>query len=296
MASVIQSTIAVRGLGIALAALSILLPGVATSQANAPGAIVSSPAPREQTGRAGPALDQAQALQLSQSAIGRYVGDYTLKNAEGRPVNLSSLHGKPLLVSFIYTGCFSVCPTTTRTLKGAVEAAQRTLGPDSFHVVSVGFNLPFDTPQAMGTYARQQGVYLPNWLFLSPDPATLERLTRDLGFTYQPAAGGFDHITQVTVIDQNGRVYRQVYGDSFPLPQLVGPLKELLTGSPPANESLAGLLERVRLLCTAYDPVTGQYRYKTSILFEITGGAIGLTLIAWFFLRELRKTRRLRAG
>jgi protein SCO1/2 len=197
-------------------------------------------------------------------------------------------------VSFIYTGCFSVCPTTTATLKGAVEAAMRALGPASFNVASIGFNLPFDTPAALHTFADRQGVYFPNWRFLSPDADTLAGLSHDLGFSYAKSAGGFDHITQVTILDQQGRLYRQVYGDSFPLPALVVPLRELLTGAPPAQESLAGFIERVRLLCTVYDPVTGRYRYKYSILFEIAGGLLGLSAMLVFLLRELRKTQRLR--
>jgi protein SCO1/2 len=240
------------------------------------------------------AATQGQALRFSQSAVGRTVGDYALTNTEGRVVRLSSLRGKPLLISFVYTGCFQVCPTTTRTLKRAVESAMRALGQDAFNVVSVGFNLPADTPQALAAFARQNGVYLPNWQFLSPDPRTLEALVRDVGFSYVPAAGGFDHIAQVTVLDQQGRVYRQVYGDSFPLPQLVGPLKELLTGSPPENESIAGLIERIRLLCTVYDPASGKYRYKYSILLEIAGGLVGISAMLVFLLRELRRTRAAR--
>lgn len=244
--------------------------------------------------RAGGALVPDQALRVSQGAIGHVVGDHALKDTEGRVVRLSSLRGKPLLISFIYTGCFSVCPTTTRTLKRAVESAMGALGPDSFNVASIGFNVPFDTPDALRTFAIQQGVYFPNWLFLSPDAHTLDGLARDLGFSYAGSAGGFDHITQVTILDQQGRVYRQVYGDSFPLPQLVGPLRELLTGTPPADESLAGFIERVRLLCTVYDPTTGRYRYKYSIVFEIFGGFLGLSAMLIFLVREARKTRRMR--
>jgi protein SCO1/2 len=262
---------------------SLLLPAMASAQAPAP------PAPQAAT------LTQDEALRVSQRAVGRAVGDYTLQDTQGRPVRLSSLRGKPVLVSFVYTGCFSVCPATTATLKRAVESAMRALGPDSFTVVSIGFNVPFDTPAAMRAFASEQGVYFPNWLFLSPDLDTVEGLARDLGFSYTASAGGFDHITQVTILDREGRVYRQVYGDRFPLPQLVGPLRELLTGAPPAQESLAGFIERVRLLCTEYDPVTGQYRYKYSILFEIVGGVIGLSAMLIFLLVELRKTRRVKA-
>jgi protein SCO1/2 len=270
----------------ALAALLALPGGGALSQGR------ESTAPRTSTaGTSAPKIDQAAALRVSQAAIGRQVGNYTLRTSDGRTRTLADLRGKPVLVSFIYTGCFRVCPTTTRMLKRAVESAQRTLGPDSFHVVSIGFNQPFDTPEAMGAFARQHGVFLPSWQFLSPDAQTLDGLARDLGFTWRDSAGGFDHITQVTVLDRDGRVYRQIYGDSFPLPQLIGPLKELLTGAPPADESVAGLLERVRILCTVYDPITGEYRYKTSIVFEIAGGLIGLSLVGVFMVRELRKAR-----
>jgi protein SCO1/2 len=270
-----------------------LMPAQGWPQVSSLRAAQVSVADRTKASQAAPALMQDQALRLSQGSIGQVVGDYTLQDSEGRPVRLSSLRGKPLLISFIYTGCFSVCPTTTRTLKRAVESAMRALGPDSFNVASIGFNVPFDTPAALRTFAGQHGVYFPNWLFLSPDAQTLEGLARDLGFSYARSAGGFDHITQVTILDQQGRVYRQVYGDSFPLPQLVVPLRELLTGTPPADESLAGFIERVRLLCTVYDPTTGRYRYKYSILFEIFGGLMGLSAMLIFLLVELRKTRRL---
>ena len=43
--------------------------------------------------------------------LGSQPANYTLLDREGRPVRLSSYRGKPLLVSFIYTGCFTVCPT-----------------------------------------------------------------------------------------------------------------------------------------------------------------------------------------
>lgn len=285
-----------RGGALALVSVLLLLPGAVGSQAPAAAALAPSDAAHAAGVQAGPVLTQEQALRLSQSAIGRVVGDYTLADTDGRPVRLSTLRGKPLLVSFVYTGCFSVCPTTTRTLKRAVESAMRVLGPDSFTVVSIGFNVPFDSPAALRAFANQQGVYLPNWRFLSPDAQSLGALAGDLGFSFAESAGGFDHITQVTLLDQQGRVYRQIYGEGVPLPQLVGPLKELLTGAPPADESLAGLIDRVRLLCTVYDPLTGQYRYKYSILFEIAGGLMGICAMLIFLVREARKTRRINAA
>jgi protein SCO1/2 len=272
----------------------LLTPAIAWLQAPAVRAAQVAAADPTNASQGASALTQDQALRLSQSAIGRVAGDYTFEDSQGRPVRLSSLRGKPVLVSFIYTGCFSVCPTTTVTLKRAVESAMRALGSDSFTVVSIGFNVPFDTPAALRAFASQQGCTFPTGCS-EPGRADRRRPRARSRFQLAASAGGFDHITQVTILDQQGRVYRQVYGESFPLPQLVGPLRELLTGTPPADESLAGLIERVRLLCTVYDPVTGQYRYKYSILFEIAGGVMGLSAMLIFLLCELRKTRRAKA-
>ena len=236
-------------------------------------------------------LNADAALKTSQAAIGTAVGDYTLLNVDGKPVRLSSFRGKPLLLNFIYTGCFQICPTTTRTLKRAVDAAQRALGAESFHTVSVGFNLPFDSPEAMRAFATQQGAILPGWDFLSPDPHTLKALAHDVGFSFVPSPRGFDHVIQVTVVDAWGSVYRQIYGEDFALPQVIQPLKELITGSPAQQETLTGFLDRVRILCTVYDPASGTYRFKYSVLFELTGGLIGLSLTAWLFVREVRRSR-----
>jgi protein SCO1/2 len=273
---------------LALASL-FLLPGSFALGADA------TPSSLTATASAGATLNAELAFKSSQAAIGTAIGDYTMLNADGKPVRLSSFRGKPLLINFIYTGCFQVCPTTTRTLKRAVEAAQRTLGPEAFRVASVGFNVPFDSPEAMRAFARQQGVLVPGWEFLSPDLPTLERLVRDVGFSFAPSPRGFDHLIQVTVIDAQGRVYRQIYGEDFALPQLIQPLKELITGAPREQETLSGFLDRVRILCTVYDPASGTYRFKYSVLFELTGGLIGLSLTAWFFLRELRRTRAAQA-
>ncbi|OQY71507.1 MAG: hypothetical protein B6D47_06285 [Rhodocyclaceae bacterium UTPRO2] len=94
-----------------------------------------------------PVLDEAKALQLSQSVLNRPVGDFTLLDRSEKPVRLADYRGKPLLVSFIYTGCFEVCPTTTRNLQKAVTQTVAVIGTDRFNVVSIGFNQPFDSPR-----------------------------------------------------------------------------------------------------------------------------------------------------
>ena len=117
---------------------------------------------------AAPALDQTEAIRASQAVVGQPIGDHVLLDREGRPVRLASYRGKPLLVSFIYTGCFQVCPTTTRSLDETVRALQGRFGDNLFNVVSIGFNQPADSPQALKAFAAQLRISRPNWDFLSP--------------------------------------------------------------------------------------------------------------------------------
>lgn len=241
-----------------------------------------------------PVLDQRSALQTSREVLGRSVGDHTLLDRESRPVRLSRYRGKPLVVSFLYTGCFQVCPTTTRTLHKAVTIAQEALGADKFNVVSIGFNQPADSPQALKSYAAQHGLDRPNWELLSPPLPAVHDITRDFGFSYVATPAGFDHILQVTVVDAQGRIYRHVYGESFSADMLVEPLKQVLTGAPlPPQGQFAALLEEVRILCTVYDPATGRYRVNYSIYLQIAGGLITTVAILWYVIAERRRARRL---
>lgn len=218
-------------------------------------------------------LDEKAAFQLSQAAIGQAVGDFVLLDREGRPVALSRYRGKPLLVNFIYTACFQVCPTTTRNLQKAVQDSVGLMGADRFNVVSIGFNQPFDSPAALKDFARQHGVYLPNWEFLSPSAAIVPELTRNFGFSFAATTAGFDHLNQVTLVDAGGRIVRQIYGEKFTAADLDAPLKALIAGAtiPPGTATLQEIVERVRILCSVYDPLTGRYRTNYSLYFQIAG-------------------------
>lgn len=240
----------------------------------------------------GKSFDPDRALEFSQSVIGKPVGDYAFRDRKGRQVRLADYRGKPLVVNFVYTGCFSACPTTTAQLAKAIRAAQRTLGPGTFNVVSIGFNLPYDSPEAMRDFARRYGIDDPQWEFLSPFDKQVPQLTADLGFQYVATPAGFDHVTQTTIVDAEGRIFRQVYGEEFALPLFIGPLQELVTGKPMPTQSIGDLVERIRILCTVYDPRAGVYRFQWSVVSSIVTFVLMLLGGTWFLWHEIRKRRR----
>ena len=241
---------------------------------------------------AGTKLDPREAVAKSQEAIGRKVGDHALTASDGRAIRLSDFRGKPLVVSFVYTGCFQVCPTTTKFLGEAVGAARKAVGDESFNVLTIGFNLPFDSPTAMREFALKQGLGDARWTFATPSPDTLDTLAREMGFQWVPTAAGFDHLTQATILDRDGRVFRQVYGDSFELPMFVAPLRELVLGDPAPKDDLAGWIERVRVLCTVYDPRAGRYRLNYGLFIELFTGSTIVIATLWYLISASRRRRR----
>jgi protein SCO1/2 len=250
-----------------------------------------------------PRLDEREAVRAGEAAIGQLIPEMTLADRQRRPVELSRYRGKPLLVSFIYTGCFEICPTQTRALFEAVQGLDKLLGPDQFNIVSIGFNQPFDGPDELRAFAAQHRIQHRNWEFLAPPRAEVGKLTQAFGFSHVATPAGFDHVLGVTVVDGEGRIRAQVYGDRLRADQLGAPLRALLLNAPvltgDAQSTVLSLVERVRILCTVYDPDTGTYRYDYKLIAELIGGGLFfLTALIYLGLewRDQRRARRLSRG
>jgi protein SCO1/2 len=236
-------------------------------------------------------LDPTQALAYSQAVVGSRIGDYRFLDRQGRTLMLSEIAGRPLVISLIYTSCYHTCPMVTSHLAKVVEVARDALGQDSFSVLTVGFDAPVDSPDRMRVFAAQRHIDDPDWYFLSSDAETIERFSRDVGFLYVSSPKGFDHLVQSTIVDADGKIYRQVYGEIFLAPLLVEPLKELLYGKAVATSVVDGLMNNIRLVCTVYDPTTGLYHFDYSLFVGIGAGLLSLGAIAVFIAHAWRGSK-----
>lgn len=239
---------------------------------------------------------ERRAVELSQAAIGNEVGALRFLDQHGQSRSLDQFRGRPVVLSLIFTACVHSCQVSTRRLERLVRIARDALGPDSFTVLTVGFDQPVDTPAQMAGYARRYGITDADWHFLSsPDADTIQALTDAVGFVHTPSPRGFDHTVQLTVLDRDGRVYRQIYGEVFPTPQLVEPLKDLVFNRPASDTGLLGRLgDRVRLFCTVYNAGSDRYIFDYSLFAGIFIGVLFLgTSITWLLV-EVRRARRSR--
>ena len=114
-----------------------------------------------------PAADEHAHHHHTAPAYSRTTGNYrlpdvTLVRADGHSVQLGSEidDGRPVVVSFIYTSCTTVCPVTSLTL----AQLQDKLGAarDLVHLVSISIDPEFDTPARLREYAARFGAG-PEW-------------------------------------------------------------------------------------------------------------------------------------
>ncbi len=234
-------------------------------------------------------LDPRKMIELSEQAIGRNIGNYKLTDSIGTQLSLYEYRGKPLVISLVYTACSSVCPLSTQHLIDAVGKASRIFGPDEFNVLTIGFDARNDTPARLAQFSAAQGIKFRNWRLASADPAIIEALLRDLGFSYVAIAGGFDHVAQTTIVNREGKIYRHVYGDDFPLQMFIEPLKDVVYGTS-SSYSIGGILDRVRFICTVYDPSAGRYRIDYGMAIGSVIGALSLIIFGGLIYREWIRT------
>ncbi len=237
--------------------------------------------------------DKDKALEFSQAAINRTIGSYQFINQDKKAVDITQYRGKPLIVSLIYTSCHHICPTLTNNLARVTGIAREALGEKSFSVITVGFDTAVDSPERLRSFARERNINLSSWDFLSTDEDTIKAFSHDLGFIFFKSAKGFDHLSQISILDADGKVYRQIYGVEYEPPMLVEPLKELLFGKRTKSNLVDGWINNIRLFCTLYDPLSGRYKFDYSIFIGIAIGIFVLGAIAVFVVREWRKNNKI---
>lgn len=66
--------------------------------------------------------------------------------------------GRPILLSFIYTSCTTVCPLTSQVL----SQIQKMPGLERLHMISISIDPEYDTPTRLSDYAKRYGAG-PGW-------------------------------------------------------------------------------------------------------------------------------------
>ena len=134
-----------------------------------------------------------------------------LTDQRGRSIAIETFRGRPVLVTFAYAHCDTICPLVV----GDVLAAQRQLTDRSPAVVVVTLDPWRDTPSRLGTIAEGWNMG-PDAHLLSGSPAVVERTLNAwrVPRVRNEQTGNLSHPAIVYVVGPDGRIAYVVQGNA----------------------------------------------------------------------------------
>jgi protein SCO1/2 len=198
--------------------------------------------------------------------------DLPFRDEAGKTVRLGEYFGKkPVILSLVYFGCPMLCTMAENGLLHSLQEVQYSVG-DQFEVLTVSFD-PHDNAELaaakkavyVGLYGRKGAGR--GWHFLTGDEASIEQLTKAVGFRYKydAQAKQYVHATGIMVLTPQGKIARYFYGIYYPS-------RDLRLGLVEASANKIGSpVDEVLLFCCRYDPATGKYGVVISRIIQISG-------------------------
>lgn len=135
----------------------------------------------------------------------RQAPDFQLPGSDGSSVTLERYRGKVVLLTFGFTYCAAVCPTTMATL----AQARRTLGEagEQVQVIFVTVDPARDAPAHMRDYLK---AFDAGFIGATGTPAALAAVRQGYGVTAIKRGTGdsyaMDHTSSIFLIDREGRL------------------------------------------------------------------------------------------
>jgi protein SCO1 len=135
----------------------------------------------------------------------RQAPEFALRGSDGQELSLARYRGKLVLMSFGFTHCAAVCPTTLATLAQARQA----LGPQAgaVQVVFVTVDPERDDPARLKAYLA---AFDPSFVGGSGRPEVLAAMRKTYGVVANkvPMSDGYavDHSASTFLIDRDGKL------------------------------------------------------------------------------------------
>nr|WP_238988187.1 SCO family protein [Filibacter tadaridae] len=122
--------------------------------------------------------------------------------------NEASFREKPKLITFFFTNCPDVCPTTMWDLKKLHQVMEeRGISQDEYFIIAVTVDPEYDTNDKIIQYKDMFEINSPNWLFFRGAEEETYKFTQYFNFSYEKNEDGFlTHSTSMYVVDSNDKI------------------------------------------------------------------------------------------
>jgi cytochrome oxidase Cu insertion factor (SCO1/SenC/PrrC family) len=159
----------------------------------------------------------AESLSGSSGQFDTPAPDFTLTSQYGRPVSLSSLRGKVVLLTFLDPVCTTDCPV----IAAEMRVADTLLGSKAAdaELVSVVANPTYTSLAYTRAFDAQEGLNtVPNWLYLTGTVSQLAAVWHHFGIEVEdlPAGAMAAHNDLAFVISAKGEIQQEMSDDPGP--------------------------------------------------------------------------------
>ncbi len=154
-------------------------------------------------------------------------GNFTLQGPHDIPLQLSDFGGKVVLLSFGYTHCPDICPTTMLIMKQVIEQ----LGDDAEQVQVLFITLDPERDHA-DRLAAYTGYFNPNFIALTGSVDDIRQVADRYGMRFEKEqfddAGNYSvaHSNVIYLLDQQGRI-RVFFKLSAPAQEIADHVRQL---------------------------------------------------------------------
>jgi protein SCO1/2 len=131
---------------------------------------------------------------------------------DGATIEFKELQGKPLVVVMIYTACKTACPRLVADMRMVEEKVSSKKVKDVQYVL-VSIDPIKDTPEKLKTFAKQNGMDGPQWMFLQGTEDGVRDFANIMAVKYKQINPiDFSHSNIISVFDRDGVMQYQKEG------------------------------------------------------------------------------------
>lgn len=178
-----------------------------------------------------PATPPPSIVMVNELGPGDELADYELVSETGQPLRFSSLRGRAVAFTFIFSRCPlpDYCPRMGNNFAAARDLIlTNTSAPTNWQFLSISFDPEFDSPEVLRNYAKFYRHNNPDrWLFANAPQKVLRQLAPELDLMLAREEGGsISHNLRTVVLDPLGRIHKQFDGNLWTAEELANALIE----------------------------------------------------------------------
>jgi cytochrome oxidase Cu insertion factor (SCO1/SenC/PrrC family) len=134
---------------------------------------------------------------------------FTLTDQDGKPYDLTTIRGKPTVVTFIFTRCPNpqMCPLQGVKMAALQKQLDKAGLADKVNLLLITFDPDYDTPERLKKWGETNGMkFTDHAKMLRPDRREFAEFKDEFGFRAFYTDGQLNHKTDLFLLDAQARV------------------------------------------------------------------------------------------